>query len=48
MTTMTQLAAIIDRVKPDFFQLHGKETPERVAEIRARFGIPVIKALRDL
>jgi phosphoribosylanthranilate isomerase len=26
-------------------QLHGKETPERVAEIRAKFGLPVIKAL---
>jgi phosphoribosylanthranilate isomerase len=40
-----QLAAIAGQVKPDFFQLHGKETPERVADIRARFGIPVIKAL---
>ena len=40
-----QLAAIADRVKPDFFQLHGKETPERVAQIRSRYGIPVIKAL---
>ena len=26
-------------------QLHGKETPERVAEIRRRFGLPVMKAL---
>jgi phosphoribosylanthranilate isomerase len=40
-----QLAAIADRVKPDFFQLHGKETPERVAQIRSRYGIPVIKAM---
>lgn len=40
-----QLSAIATRIKPDFFQLHGKETPERVAEIRARFSIPVIKAL---
>lgn len=40
-----QLAAIAERVKPDFFQLHGRETPERVAQIRTRFGIPVIKAL---
>ncbi|MBS0281085.1 MAG: phosphoribosylanthranilate isomerase [Proteobacteria bacterium] len=39
------LAAIASQVKPDFFQLHGKETPERAAEIRARFGIPVIKAI---
>lgn len=29
----------------DFIQLHGKETPERVAEVRARYGLPVIKAV---
>jgi phosphoribosylanthranilate isomerase len=40
-----QLSAIANRIKPDFFQLHGKETPQRVAEIVARFGIPAIKAL---
>ena len=40
-----QLAAIAARVKPDFFQLHGKETPARAADIRARFGISIIKAL---
>jgi len=39
------LAAIAQRIRPDFFQLHGKETPQRVAEIVARFGIPAIKAL---
>lgn len=39
------LAAIIDAVAPDFLQLHGSETPDRVAAIRARFGISVIKAL---
>lgn len=27
-------------------QLHGSETPRRVAEIRARFGRPVMKALK--
>ena len=26
-------------------QLHGTETPERVAAVRARFGLPVMKAL---
>ena len=39
------LAAIASQVKPDFFQLHGKEAPERTAQIRSRFGIPVIKAI---
>ncbi len=32
-------------VAPDLFQLHGKETPERVAEITAMTGIPVMKAI---
>ena len=26
-------------------QLHGQETPQRVAEIKARFGVPVMKAI---
>ena len=29
----------------DAFQLHGNEQPERVFEIRHKFGLPVIKAL---
>src|SRR5262249_9524235 len=40
-----QLAAIIAALKPDLLQLHGKETPERVVVVRARFGLPVMKAL---
>lgn len=40
-----ELAAIAQSVKPDFFQLHGKETPARAVEIRNRFGARVIKAL---
>ena len=39
------LGAILDRVPLDMLQLHGRETPARVAEIRARFGLPVMKAL---
>lgn len=39
------LAGIIDALKPDMLQLHGKETPERVAVVRSRFGLPVMKAL---
>ncbi len=27
------------------FQLHGKESPERVADVRAAFGLPVWKAI---
>jgi phosphoribosylanthranilate isomerase len=29
----------------DVVQLHGKESPERVAQVKARFGLPVWKAL---
>lgn len=39
------LAAIVEAVRPDMLQLHGKETPEAVAAIRARFGLPVMKAI---
>jgi len=38
-------AAIIEALKPDMLQLHGRETPERVAVVRTRFGLPVMKAL---
>ncbi len=30
----------------DLIQLHGRETPERVAQIRARFGMAVMKAIK--
>jgi phosphoribosylanthranilate isomerase len=39
------IAAAIAAAQPDFLQLHGRETPARVAEIRGTFGKPVIKAL---
>src|SRR4029079_6813288 len=39
------LRAIVDALKPDLLQLHGHETPERVATVRSRFGLPVMKAL---
>lgn len=39
------LADIVDALKPDMLQLHGKETPERVAVVRSRFGLPVMKAI---
>lgn len=39
------LLGIVEALKPDMLQLHGKETPERVATVRSRFGLPVMKAL---
>ena len=35
---------VIDAAGADVLQLHGKETPERVRAIEARFGLPVMKA----
>jgi len=39
------LDQIVARVPIDFLQLHGAETPERVAEVRTRYGLPVMKAV---
>lgn len=39
------LAALKAAVAPDTLQLHGKETVQRVADIRARFALPVMKAI---
>jgi phosphoribosylanthranilate isomerase len=39
------LDAILHAVPLDMLQLHGRETPARVAEIRARYGLPVMKVL---
>lgn len=38
------LDAIVAAMSPDMLQLHGKETPHRVAEVKARYGLPVMKA----
>ncbi len=38
------LDAIVAVMRPDMLQLHGKETPERVATVRQRYGLPVMKA----
>jgi phosphoribosylanthranilate isomerase len=39
------LDAIVEGVPLDMLQLHGHETPERVAEVRERYGLPVMKVL---
>jgi phosphoribosylanthranilate isomerase len=39
------LEAILEAVPLDMLQLHGSETPERVAAVKARFGLPVMKAM---
>lgn len=39
------LDALTTDVPLDMLQLHGHETPDRVAQIRARYGLPVMKAV---
>ena len=39
------LTRIVAACKPDWVQLHGHETPERCADIRQIFGIPILKAI---
>ena len=39
------LEAVLAALPLDVIQLHGEETPARAAGIRARFGLPVMKAL---
>jgi phosphoribosylanthranilate isomerase len=38
------LQDIVGALAPDYLQLHGRETPARVADVKTRFGLPVIKA----
>ena len=39
------LSASIEALHPDLLQLHGRETPQRVTAIKARFKLPVMKAI---
>ncbi len=46
--TMAELTALMDacaQYLPDYFQLHGNETPAYCHQIRSTFNIPVIKAI---
>jgi phosphoribosylanthranilate isomerase len=39
------LDAVVEALAPDMLQLHGKESPERVAALKQRHGLPVMKAI---
>ncbi|MDF1671030.1 MAG: phosphoribosylanthranilate isomerase [Roseovarius sp.] len=39
------LDELTSKVPLDVLQLHGRETPARVSEIKARYGLPVMKAV---
>lgn len=39
------LDAIVAAMRPDMLQLHGSETPARVAAVKCRYALPVMRAL---
>ena len=39
------LDAITEAMPLDMLQLHGHESPDRVAQVRARYGLPVMKVV---
>jgi phosphoribosylanthranilate isomerase len=39
------IQAVLNAAPIDILQFHGQENPERVAEARYRFGLPVMKAI---
>lgn len=39
------LDGIVAAMAPDMLQLHGSESPDRVSAVKARYGLPVMKAL---
>ncbi len=44
--TDAEIARVLEAAPLDLVQLHGEETPERCGEVRARFPVRVIKALK--
>ena len=39
------LENIVETLRPDILQLHGKETTARLRDVKAKFGLPVMKVL---
>jgi len=39
------LDMVVKALQPDLLQLHGQEQPDRIAAIKKRFGLPVMKAI---
>jgi phosphoribosylanthranilate isomerase len=37
--------ALVEALRPDLLQLHGRESAARVAALKQRFGLPVMKAI---
>lgn len=43
--TDADLDAVLNHVRLGMIQLHGQESPQRVEQVRAEYGTPVIKAI---
>ena len=39
------IANIVDALQPDLLQLHGSENPERLRDIKRKFGLPLMKVI---
>ncbi len=39
------LDAVVESLRPDLLQLHGREAPTRVGALKNRYGLPVMKAI---
>jgi phosphoribosylanthranilate isomerase len=39
------LSNIVETLQPDLLQLHGRETTARLRDIKAKFGLPVMKVI---
>jgi len=44
-STDDEIASVLALTPLDMIQLHGSETSQRVADVRARFGLPVMRAI---
>ena len=40
------VGSVLDKTNVDFLQLHGNESPERIYELKALTGLPIIKVLK--
>ena len=43
-TTVTS-ARVVEALQPDLLQLHGSENPERLRDIKRKFGLPLMKVI---
>ncbi len=41
-----QISRVLKSAKLDMIQLHGSESPQRIAEIKSRYNLPIIKAVK--